>query len=420
MADCNILLVIFVVFLITYIPVSAQLLVLQFYFPFGASWKHSLFYVVFDGSVLMLWFNYYKAVTMDPGRVPLDWDPSKQTDGFVELKQSTTAPRFCRTCQVNKPPRAHHCSSCNRCVLKMDHHCPWINNCVGHRNQPYFLRFLFYVNVATSLCVGALGYQMYDWVTSPYPAWYYSDAVFYQIVGTVLDLIMGVPVLLMVGGLSAYHFYYVATNCTTIESMEKERKALVQRHDGLIGSVHNPYKLGVWANITSVFGPNPLLWLLPVDSARGDGLAFPINETARWEYLQHPPAVPQLPKFAHPGGHVRRGSEGYEVDMDALNPYAGYYAQQQQFAQQQAAATAGMMNLGHGADPHAMPTHGAAAGPQYGGAHAMHAPPVYPGYGGGGAPLAPGAAEEVDELDDHVPLIHAKERLLAKRDKKKD
>jgi hypothetical protein len=51
----------------------------------------------------------------------------------------------------------------------MDHHCillqilhyiyinpslgPWLNNCVGHQNHPYFLRFLFFVNVT---CIWSL------------------------------------------------------------------------------------------------------------------------------------------------------------------------------------------------------------------------------------------------------------------------
>jgi ribosomal protein L40E len=33
--------------------------------------------------------------------------------------------RFCQKCQCYKPPRAHHCRVCGRCVLRMDHHCPW-------------------------------------------------------------------------------------------------------------------------------------------------------------------------------------------------------------------------------------------------------------------------------------------------------
>ncbi|KAK5643261.1 hypothetical protein RI129_007106 [Pyrocoelia pectoralis] len=44
-----------------------------------------------------------------------------------------------------RPPRAHHCRICKRCIKRMDHHCPWINNCVGERNQKYFMQFLVYV-----------------------------------------------------------------------------------------------------------------------------------------------------------------------------------------------------------------------------------------------------------------------------------
>lgn len=30
---------------------------------------------------------------------------------------------ICKKCISPKPPRTHHCSVCNRCILKMDHHC---------------------------------------------------------------------------------------------------------------------------------------------------------------------------------------------------------------------------------------------------------------------------------------------------------
>merc|ERR1719428_116841 len=59
----------------------------------------------------------------------------------------------CSKCKAPKPPRAHHCSICNRCIMKMDHHCPWVNNCVGARNQKHFVLFLFYVQLQ---CWGAL------------------------------------------------------------------------------------------------------------------------------------------------------------------------------------------------------------------------------------------------------------------------
>ena len=52
-----------------------------------------------------------------------------------------------------RPPRAHHCRICKRCIRKMDHHCPWINNCVGEWNQKYFLQFLFYVGVLSAYSI---------------------------------------------------------------------------------------------------------------------------------------------------------------------------------------------------------------------------------------------------------------------------
>ena len=38
--------------------------------------------------------------------------------------------RTCRKCRALKPDRTHHCSTCRRCVLKMDHHCVYINKYV--------------------------------------------------------------------------------------------------------------------------------------------------------------------------------------------------------------------------------------------------------------------------------------------------
>mmetsp|Transcript_116724 Transcript_116724/g.363478 ORF Transcript_116724/g.363478 Transcript_116724/m.363478 type:complete len:231 (-) Transcript_116724:20-712(-) len=63
----------------------------------------------------------------------------------------------CARCKAPKPARAHHCSVCQRCIMKMDHHCPWVNNCVGARNQKHFMLFLLYVQLQCWAALGSLG-----------------------------------------------------------------------------------------------------------------------------------------------------------------------------------------------------------------------------------------------------------------------
>jgi hypothetical protein len=64
-------------------------------------------------------------------------DASNKSAPLAPLLLSPTAPslpqyqpailptpkRLCRRCKSFKPHRAHHCSICNRCIVKMDHHC---------------------------------------------------------------------------------------------------------------------------------------------------------------------------------------------------------------------------------------------------------------------------------------------------------
>lgn len=50
--------------------------------------------------------------------------------------------KFCKSCNIWRPPRAHHCRVCDSCIETQDHHCVWLNNCVGRRNYRYFLTFV--------------------------------------------------------------------------------------------------------------------------------------------------------------------------------------------------------------------------------------------------------------------------------------
>ncbi|XP_063928929.1 palmitoyltransferase ZDHHC16 isoform X2 [Zophobas morio] len=82
--------------------------------------------------LLNISFHYYMAVITPPGYPP-------------QGELITEAVSICKKCIAPKPPRTHHCSVCNRCILKMDHHCPWLNNCVGYKNHRYFFMYMVYM-----------------------------------------------------------------------------------------------------------------------------------------------------------------------------------------------------------------------------------------------------------------------------------
>ncbi|XP_026862236.1 palmitoyltransferase ZDHHC20a [Electrophorus electricus] len=175
-------------------------------------------------------------------------------------RTASGAIRYCDPCQVIKPDRCHHCSTCDQCVLKMDHHCPWVNNCVGFSNYKFFVLFLAYSMLyCVFIAATVLQYFIKFW-TNQLPD---TPAKFHVLFLFFVAAMFFISIL----SLFTYHIWLVAKNRTTIEAF----RAPVFRH----GPDKNGFTLGFRKNFTEVFGDQKKSWILPIYSSLGDGYTFP-------------------------------------------------------------------------------------------------------------------------------------------------
>lgn len=178
----------------------------------------------------MLNASYTTAVFTDPGS-PLA--PHKRSNGRGQYSHlpTTEVPeyqsytvnsqggaRYCKKCQCPKPDRTHHCSSCKRCVLKMDHHCPWLATCVGLRNYKAFLLFLIYTSTFCLACFATAALWVWDEVLNDVA---YANTLL-PVNAILLAVIAGI-IGLVLTGFTAWHISLAVRNLTTIESLENTR-----------------------------------------------------------------------------------------------------------------------------------------------------------------------------------------------------
>ncbi len=128
----------------------------------GTLWA-PLHVLLFNVVVFLLLMAHSRAVFSDPGVVPLPQHRVDFSDAHSgkDLDPPQEDWTICTKCEMYRPPRAHHCRICQRCIRKMDHHCPWINNCVGEWNQKYFVQFLFYVGVLAAYSMALVAASWY-------------------------------------------------------------------------------------------------------------------------------------------------------------------------------------------------------------------------------------------------------------------
>lgn len=179
------------------------------------------------------------------------------------FRNNEPAFRWCNTCQVWKPDRCHHCSTCRRCFLRMDHHCPWFACCIGHHNHKYFVQFLVYVTVFSGMVFAVATLLLYV---------FFAEAQFekdqYLLLNLVFLFVVSLAFFFAVGCFTCFLVYLVLKNYTTIEFQDDKWNRLDAAYEydanGNKQRLGHLYDLGYSRNWTSVMGPSWIYWLLPL------------------------------------------------------------------------------------------------------------------------------------------------------------
>ena len=197
-------------------------------------------------------------------------DPGTLDYSRVE-KLNDDQKEFCIKCNKPRPLRAHHCSTCDRCIMKMDHHCPWVFNCVGYGNQKIFFLFLFYATLGCFIafaCLVTIFFTDHFSYLLRHPKYKIdfnanffllfiqivislSDA-FSIIMGTVLALAMTISI----GGLLYTQYSFISRNVTGVEDTIFDNEPEM-----------NPWyaKTHRWFMFKTVLGLGPKWkWFLPI------------------------------------------------------------------------------------------------------------------------------------------------------------
>ncbi|KAF7170241.1 hypothetical protein CNMCM5623_002718 [Aspergillus felis] len=198
-----------------------------------------LFYLCFS--------SFIHASVVDPGIIPRNLHPmpppepsgdplmvGPPTNDWVMVKLATSdvaamdvPVKYCKTCNIWRPPRCYHCRVCDNCVETLDHHCVWLNNCVGRRNYRYFFAFVSFATLLALFLLGAslahvLVYRAREGVSfgSAIDKWRVPWAM----------VIYGALAAPYPASLWAYHLFLVGRGETTREYLNSHKFAKADRH----------------------------------------------------------------------------------------------------------------------------------------------------------------------------------------------
>ena len=194
----------------------------------------------------------------------------------------------------------------------------WINNCVGHRNLPFFLRFLFYMTLLFTvgfifLFLVVKGYIMFQDRYRDEPEFPVTDVTTTMVVFMVVNGIISIILYIFIVSMTLYQVIYLIRNVTRIERIQVSRiEKLIER--GILEvSQDYPYNLGLFQNIEQVFGKKYWLWWL-CSFPSGDGMDFPTNQPDNIAVHWPPPEFILYEKYPYRSKEFYKGVANGTID----------------------------------------------------------------------------------------------------------
>ncbi|XP_058841082.1 palmitoyltransferase ZDHHC16B-like isoform X5 [Acipenser ruthenus] len=249
-------------------------------------------------NLLMIVFHYYKAARTSPGYPP-------------QMKTDIPSVSICKKCIAPKPPRTHHCSICNRCILKMDHHCrilflkisAWLNNCVGHFNHRYFFSFCLFMTMGCLYCsissrdmfidaYNAVEMKSADrlrlrvtvsetYYQTPPPPFTFKERVFHKCI--IYLWVLCSSVALALGGLTLWHAMLISRGETSIERHINHKEKHRLQKGKVFQNIFHYGRMNNWKVFFGVETKSHWLTRVLLPSAHppyGDGLTWTHSPTA--------------------------------------------------------------------------------------------------------------------------------------------
>jgi len=192
--------------------------------------------ILFGYTLILSLANLFVAHWRDPGIIPRKKKQSEDESYQGESNRNrvpidvvvcgkSQQLKFCKTCQIYRPPRSSHCSTCDNCVERFDHHCPWVGNCVGLRNYRFFYFFVLCTTFNLIYCCATSVLALYVIASQ-------SESTGIMAVGdAIAKLPAGIAIALLtffllwsVGGLACYHAYLIYHGITTNEDLKGATK----------------------------------------------------------------------------------------------------------------------------------------------------------------------------------------------------